>query len=385
MGYELWPPDSYPTLDPVEPTVTGCTLDDWTAGLSELTADSPAVAAVTTRLIRPIFVKGQGGVLRWSVAVANATGNLLSDNQASVESSTTGFAAGSNCSGIVASADYAAHGSQSLKATATAAGTMIVATSVYPPVTVGRTYTGSVSYRLGAGVGTVGLHIAWRDAGGVELSATSYEYGPVPSTSWQTVQTTGVAPANAATGRIRVAFASTAASDFVYLDEWGLWAGSGGSWSMPGSLIPGVTGGSEMDAYVQVQFLDGDGAQVDRWTGPQRAFAESVVLSSRVAVPRRATQAQLKVLTLHDTHSGQWTEIDSRLEQIPAEDPYVPPPVDVSFGDVSPEGVAPPAPPAGLPGFEANSPARRSPQVRWCQLHDSVRPDLTPKKNAREV
>ena len=38
-------------------------------GLSTFTAQTPAVDAVTTRLIRPIFVKGQGGVLRWSVTV----------------------------------------------------------------------------------------------------------------------------------------------------------------------------------------------------------------------------------------------------------------------------------------------------------------------------
>lgn len=214
--YDLWPPASYPEITAPTPTVTGCTRNSTVSGLSTFTAQNPAVDAVTTRLIRPIFVKGQGGVLRWSVTVT-----------------------------------------------------------------------------------------------------------PLASV--------------------------------------------------------------DLDVQAQVIFLDDDDAQVDRWTGPEWHIEAAIVLSARLAVPRRATQAQLKVLSLCDTNSGQWTEIDSRLEQIPADDPYVPPAVDVSFGDVSPEGVAPPAPPAGLPGFEANSPARRSPQVRWCQLHDSIRPDLTPKKNAREV
>jgi len=214
--YELWPPASYPEITAPTPTVTGCTRNSTVSGLSTFTAENPAVDAVTTRLIRPIFVKGQGGVLRWSVSV-------------------------------------------------------------------------------------------------VPLS------------------------------------------------------------------------GVELDVQAQVIFLDDDDAQVGRWTGQEWHVDAGIVLSARLAVPRLATQAQLKVLSLCDTNSGQWTEIDSRLEQIPADDPYTPPAVDPEFGVMSPEGVAPPPPPAGLSGFEANSPARRSPQVRWCQTHDSIRPDLIDKKNAREV
>lgn len=214
--YDLWPPADYPDLTAPTPTVTGCTRNSTVSGLSTFTAQTPAVDAVTTRLIRPIFVKGQGGVLRWSVTVT-----------------------------------------------------------------------------------------------------------PLASV--------------------------------------------------------------DLDVQAQVIFLDDDDAQVGRWTGQEYHIEAAIVLSARLEVPRLATQAQLKVLSLCDTNAGQWTEYDSRLEQIPADDPYTPPGVDATFGDMSPEGVAPPAPPAGLPGFEANSPARRSPQVRWCQVHDSVRPDLTPKKNAREV
>ena len=214
--YELWPPAAYPEITAPTPTVTGCTRNSTVNGLSTFTAQNPAVAATTTRLIRPIFVKGQGGVLRWSVTVT-----------------------------------------------------------------------------------------------------------PLASV--------------------------------------------------------------DLDVQAQVIFLDDDDAQVDRWSGPQWHIEAGIVLSARLAVPRLATQAQLKVLSTCDTNSGQWTEIDSRLEQIPADDPYTPPAVDPEFGVMSPEGVAPPPPPAGLSGFEANSPARRSPQVRWCQTHDSIRPDLTPKKNAREV
>ena len=211
-----WPPFDYPEMAAVEPTVTGCTLDAWAAGLSELTAEDPAVAATTTREVRPIFVAGQGGVLRWSVTV-------------------TPF------------------------------------------------------------------------------------------------------------------------------------------------------GGVELDVQTQILFVDDDDGQVGRWTGQQHHIDAGAVLSARLPVPRRATKAWLKVLSLCDPAEGQWIEEDTRLEQIPADPPYVPPAVDPTFGDVSPEGVAAPAPSAGLPGGEANSQARRSPQVRWCQVNDSIRPDLTAKRNARDV
>lgn len=55
-------------------------------------------------------------------------------------------------------------------------------------------------------------------------------------------------------------------------------------------------------------------------------------------------------------------------------------PADRTFGDVSPNGVAPPPPSAGLPLREAASPARRSPQVRAAQAAETRRPDLMPRQ-----
>ena len=54
--YDLWPPADYPNLTAPTPTVTGCTRNSTVSGLSTFTAQTPAVDAVTTRLIRPIFV-----------------------------------------------------------------------------------------------------------------------------------------------------------------------------------------------------------------------------------------------------------------------------------------------------------------------------------------
>ena len=392
--YDLWPPADYPNLTAPTPTVTGCTRDSTVSGLSTFTAQTPAVDAVTTRLIRPIFVKGQGGVLRWSVSVANTTGNMLTANQASgtdTLSDTTGFTTSSATA--TSSTDEALQGSRSLKVVTSAnSGRAMMygsTTSGTMPVEPGETYTFRVDAKQTAGTALLAVAYIywWTSAGNVAASTASVNgTGVVLTSSWQTVSVTATAPANAAFASMWLGRGGSGTAVMTrYEDRHGFWKGTGGDWSMPGQRITGVTGGPAMEVQAQVIFLDDDDAQVDRWTGPAWTIEDSIVLSARLPVPRRATQAQLKVLSACGTPAATWTEYDSRLEQIPADDPYVPPAVDVFFGDMSPEGVAPPAPPAGLPGFEANSPARRSPQVRWCQLHDSIRPDLTPKKNAREV
>lgn len=50
------------------------------------------------------------------------------------------------------------------------------------------------------------------------------------------------------------------------------------------------------------------------------------------------------------------------------------------IGTVSPNGVPIPVAPAGLSEVEADSPARRSPQVRAAQRTGSKRPDLMPRQ-----
>ena len=52
------------------------------------------------------------------------------------------------------------------------------------------------------------------------------------------------------------------------------------------------------------------------------------------------------------------------------------------IGTISADGVPIPPAPAGLPDVEADSPARRSPQVRASQRLGSRRPDLLPRQPA---
>lgn len=55
------------------------------------------------------------------------------------------------------------------------------------------------------------------------------------------------------------------------------------------------------------------------------------------------------------------------------------------IGEFSPNGVPAPMPPAGLKEDEADSPARRSPQVRAAQRIGSRRPDLLPRQSSDDA
>lgn len=55
------------------------------------------------------------------------------------------------------------------------------------------------------------------------------------------------------------------------------------------------------------------------------------------------------------------------------------------IGTTSANGVPIPPAPAGLPDVEADSPARRSPQVRAAQRLGSKRPDLLPRQPADDT
>ena len=94
------------------------------------------------------------------------------------------------------------------------------------------------------------------------------------------------------------------------------------------------------------------------------AFDDEVVLQVAVVCPIGA------VLTV----SQRWVQVAREDVGILA--------ADRTFGDVSPDGVQPPPPSAGLPVREAASPARRSPQVRAAQAAGTRRPDLLPRQSS---
>jgi len=95
-----------------------------------------------------------------------------------------------------------------------------------------------------------------------------------------------------------------------------------------------------------------------------RALTPDVVLSLVVHCP----------IGTHLTVSQRWAQTPSIDSQVVLAEP--------GSADASPNGVIPPPPSNALSAREADTPARRSPQVRAAQRKGVLRPDLLPRQSS---
>ena len=173
---------------------------------------------------------------------AATVGNLLTANQASVETDTTGFVGLSNVTSMLASTDAALHGSKSLKVTSTGSADTLMQISsgldTYDvPATAGQTYTFAVYIKSAATARTANVAIIWRDGGGSGLATTTGGNVTTSTSGWTRVLVTGVAPAGTANAQPVVTIKSSVASEVHYIDCLGFWEGAGGQWALPGTPI----------------------------------------------------------------------------------------------------------------------------------------------------
>ena len=176
--------------------------------------------------------------------LARQPGNLLTENQASVEDGTTGWS-GYNTT-VARSTAQALHGSASLLVTATTTGGGSAFTPQGTsgiPVVVGQTYTATASFRAATNTPQARIAIAWFDSGGSYVGTVQTTSYVATSSSWNTHTLTAVAPAGAVTANFEVQMAGGAVGDAYYADALGFWRGAAGVWSLPG--VP-VTGQSEI-------------------------------------------------------------------------------------------------------------------------------------------
>lgn len=172
----------------------------------------------------------------------NSIGNMLTTNQADVETDTTGFTPTSVT--LDASTDYAKFGTKSLKVTTTgASGTRVMmygSTGAGTlPILANRTYTFSAWVLAPSVTKTYGVIIYWwTSAGNVAASTASIVGGTVTTSSaWQKVMVTGVAPANAAFASLRFSGASMTTGDIYYVDGFQFVEGTGGRFTLPGKQV----------------------------------------------------------------------------------------------------------------------------------------------------
>jgi hypothetical protein len=199
-------------------------FSEW--GYSEFTMgiDSPATPSITA-----YYDSIEGSVV---VTVYGRT-NILTINQASLETDTTGWEASLNCA-IARSTAEASIGSASLRLTATASGNMTANTNVYIPVLPNTAFSASAEFKAAATARSCSVGIEWYTATNTSLG-TVYGTASNDSTSAFSQKTiTATAPATAAYAEVYVKVASAASSEIHYVDKIAFHAGSSPTWTKGG-------------------------------------------------------------------------------------------------------------------------------------------------------
>lgn len=168
------------------------------------------------------------------VVVAQARDNLLSVNEASIETDATGWANDSNAT-LARGTTQALQGAASLEMTATAGADMRAKLATREPVTVGLTYTALASFRkVTAGSRSVRVLMRWFDSGGSLLSTVTGSSVSASDGAWTQAEASGVAPASAATVEVVLEVLAPSASEVWRVDAISVAPGTSTVWTRGG-------------------------------------------------------------------------------------------------------------------------------------------------------
>lgn len=160
--------------------------------------------------------------------------NLLTANQASIETDATGWENDANATVTRSTAAYA-HGSASLSLTAAAGGDVRarIPTASAAAVTAGTTYTAQASFKTAATARSVRLDIRWYDVTNVLLSTTTGTAVTDSATVWAVATTSAAAPTNATKAVLVLVVLAAAISEVHYADKMGIAASTSTVWTLP--------------------------------------------------------------------------------------------------------------------------------------------------------
>lgn len=189
--------------------------------------DPSAVARTAARL--PATLTQPGG-----------SPNLLTPNQASIETDATGWAAGTGTPTLARSTAQFLDGAASLRLTATAVGPAAMGAETtaitVAPVTAGKLYTAGCSFRAAATGQLCKVGIHWYTSASASIS-TSFGTAITDTTAgWTAATVTALAPATAAYGTAQVEVAGALATEVHYVDRVSLveapavWTINGAAW-----------------------------------------------------------------------------------------------------------------------------------------------------------
>jgi hypothetical protein len=182
--------------------------------------------------------------------LVGGAGNLLTVNQASLETDTSGWVAGAATT-IARSTSQAAHGAASLQLTKTGATGLAFANTpaglIGVPVEPGLTYTAMISYRPATTPRKIRTRLAFYDAAGAYIGELYIGFSEEVAGAWVEDAITGTAPAGAAFAAVEARIGldgdppnQPVAGEVHYLDKVGLLVGPAGTaWTPGDSWSPG--------------------------------------------------------------------------------------------------------------------------------------------------
>jgi hypothetical protein len=209
----------------------------------------------------------------WDILVGIDSQNLLTDNQASIETDLTGITAGANCS-IARSTAQAYHGTASLEMTCTTGGYITANVGGFAtdglPVKGDTYYTGSIRFRAA----TVGrqsrVQLNWYNSSGTIIGGGTLGPDSLSSTTdWVEARYTMKSAPNAAYVAFAANILGAVAGEVHYVDAMGFWEGQGGAWTMPGIPIEADVSMDPDDTWVgkAIAFNDGSATAAIRYRG----------------------------------------------------------------------------------------------------------------------
>lgn len=171
--------------------------------------------------------------------LAQQSPNLLTVNQASVETDTTGFFAKLNCT-ISRITTQAAVGAASLQLSSTAAGAMqaqLAASGAKTvPVLPSTSYTAMGSFKTAVSARSCRLVIDWYNAAGGLISSSTGTSITDATASWTVASVTATSPATAVSAVVYAEVLATGgAAELHYTDRFQWAVGSNTTWELPGA------------------------------------------------------------------------------------------------------------------------------------------------------
>lgn len=218
------------------------TLADAKGDLLTATADNtPARLAVGAEGDTLVVAGSAASGLAW---VQPQPRNLLTVNQSSVETDTTGLAATTNCTiARTTAAGTFDGGAAALAVTSSAAGSVVAGTLTGTsgvPVVAGRLYSAVLTAKSAVITSNASARIRWWTSGGAAVSTTTGTASALTTSAFGLRFVAGLAPATAAYATVEVTWTAAGAGEVVYVDKLGLWEGYGGTWALGGQPIQGI-------------------------------------------------------------------------------------------------------------------------------------------------